>query len=426
MEYLTEDQPLDKAALPHYLSQHPKAQWPFLISRSLFSFSIVLASALIFSAFSGESFQADEESDYRTYIQAYAFLLFLQIPGGFIADHFKNRKNLLIWSGAGLAISFFLLGLPSLQLRYPALVILAISFAFYPTVHFVEYGSFYKQRKGYLHSGVASYFAADACGAVIGSIAFNYLLFIMPWHQIFLTLAVLIIAGHVYLLQISKVYDEKHSRFPPLAKHSEKNKYLIFSILVACIVCFVAILVSQVGALELKFNMVGNTASSEILVQFSINFLSALACIILAFLFGQKKRFILHTAGLGILIFILILVAINTSFTAFAEVNISSLLISTVIIASGYAIGGSLFLISTSTWILQISEKNTCAAIGIASAALTVPYFGFDSWFREDPAFASFLIIPATGLLTVAAAYLIRKKDLLDPVKTEPVDEPPR
>jgi MFS family permease len=246
IDYSTEENPIDDFALPRSVDPHPKALVHFSIARfferlAFYSMRHWLIIYLLVQA--RES--GDTAAHYNAYHWAVGAVVLAMLPGGLFVDLLYSRRKAVVWGGVLLAVGYFVLAIDHPLATLLAFVCCFAGMGLYGPGSLSALGGFYTGRQVYLEAGMYHYQGWINAAAFLGSIFIGFASMHLSWQQGCMLAGIAMMAGHVHLLAIARVFlepklpkihadDQADQASMPGQKSAESVKgpwLLIFSIL---------------------------------------------------------------------------------------------------------------------------------------------------------------------------------------------------
>lgn len=210
----SEDFLIDSPALPAQVSPHPKALGRFAAARFFERLAFyTMRNWLILFFMAKAQTGGDSAAWYAYYHWVIAAVICAQLPGGFIIDRWYDRRRAVVWGGAMLATGYFILAFDHDMTTAAGLLLAIAGMALYGPGSVTALAAFYRGRERYLGAGMFFYFGWVNLGAFLASLFLSYLAATLSWQQGCMLAGILMMAGHVYLLAVTRAFQER--KLPP-------------------------------------------------------------------------------------------------------------------------------------------------------------------------------------------------------------------
>lgn len=206
----SEDFLVDSPALPAQVSPHPKALGRFAAARFFERLAFyTMRNWLILFFMTKTQTGGDSTVLYTYYHWVIAAVICAQLPGGFFIDRWYDRRRAVVWGGAMLATGYFILAFDHQITTAIGLVLAIAGMALYGPGSVTAMASFYRGREQYLGAGMFFYFGWINLGAFLASLFLSFLASTLSWQQGCMLAGILMMMGHVYLLAVTRAFQEK-------------------------------------------------------------------------------------------------------------------------------------------------------------------------------------------------------------------------
>lgn len=314
---------------------------------------------------------------YYTYFQwLLAAVVFAQIPGGLIIDLFYSRRKALVWGGALIAVGYFILAADTTVTTVAAGLCCIVGSGLYGSSSISLLGSFYSGRTEYLDAGMCRYIALVNAGAFVASLFTVYAATVLSWQQGCMVAGILMMSGHVYLLAVSKVFNEP--KLKPREDRPRRNgtlQLLILGAVMIGFVCFCFALQSGYGLLSSVISVSGGHPAMSKAGTFAVTAGVIVALVIGGEVLTRRPGKVLVRLGFGLIVGMAIIIptpfysnADAATLSDFGTIGISLFLI------IGVAVAEFLALPPLYAFILRLKPKLLHTLLGTVAFAIHLPY----------------------------------------------------
>lgn len=411
------DEIIDAASHFGGAAPHPLALSRFGVARFFERFAFYTMRHWLIVLFMTKAGGGADANAFYTYFQfLLAAVVFAQIPGGLAIDLFYSRRKALVWGGALIAVGYFILAADTTITTVAAAILCIVGSGLYGSSNISLLGSFYTGRSEYLDAGLCRYVALVNAGAFAASLFTVYAATVFNWQQGCMVAGILMMAGHVYLLAVSKVFSE-----PKLKSREGKKPWnrslqiLILGAVMIGFVCFSFSLQTGYGLLSSVFSGAGGHG-----VWPKAGSFAAAAGVILALLIGsevltRRPGKILVRLGYGFFIAVVLM----ASAPMFSQMK-------TVVLPDFGVVGISIFLVIALAvaefltlpplyaLILRLRPKYMHTLLGTVASVIHLPYLISVSGIETGLAGTVVLIVAAVIVCGTAALTALRFRNEVD------------
>ncbi len=205
------DEVIDTAALPLSVSPHPDALRHISLARfcERLAFYSMRHWLIVYMISMTQRGEGDTATFYGYYHWVIAAMAFVQVPGGLLIDLGYSRRKAVVWGGALLAIGYFLLALNHPAATAAAALSCLLGMAVYSPATYTLLGGYYQGRESYLTAGMYYHNGFVNLGAFLASLFIGFIALRLNWQQGVMLAAIVMMAGHVYLLAVARVFNER-------------------------------------------------------------------------------------------------------------------------------------------------------------------------------------------------------------------------